>query len=312
MPSDSIDAISARTRLCAVFGSPVRHSASPAMHNAALQSLGLDWRYVGCEVNPDRLAEAISGAREMGFVGLNLTVPHKLLAVPLMDALDESAKAWGAVNTVVFEAESGGEWFPVGQLSDPKGPIRTRGYNTDADALIRSLNEDLNIEPRSARILLLGAGGAGRAAALRLAEEAAAELWLVNRTESKAIELAGEIRDRYPAVEVQAGYPESNVEIILNATSAGLRPSDGLPIDLQKFDLSRADGVYDMIYRPAQTLLLKTAVAAGCRTANGLGMLLYQGAAALELWTGRPAPIEVMREALGREVYGRTPASDSH
>ena len=297
--------LSAATRLCAVLGAPIRHSASPAMHNAALAALGLDWRYVGCEVASERLREAIEGARHLGFAGLNLTVPHKLLAVPLMDELDASALAWGAVNTVVFEArDMAGEWRPVGQFTEPCGPVRAKGYNTDADAIIRALNEDLAIEPRAARVLLLGAGGAARAAALRLADEGVGELWLVNRTEAKAAELAGEIRARFPAVEVAVGYPDTSVEIILNATSLGLKRGDGLPLDVSRFAFGRADAVYDMIYRPAETPLLRAARAAGCRAANGLGMLLYQGAAALELWTGRPAPVGIMREALGREIYG--------
>lgn len=296
--------LSAKTRLAAVFGAPIRHSASPAMHNAALASLGLDWRYVACEVAPDRLREAVDGARHMGFVGLNLTVPHKLLALPLMDDLDESARLWGAVNTVVFEAEDPeGWWKPVGQLREVRGPVRAKGYNTDADAIIRSLREDLGIEPRSARVLLLGSGGAGRAAALRLADEGVEELWLVNRTVEKAEALAAEIAERYPAVDVRAGYPDADVEIVLNATSLGLKPDDGLPFDTSFFSLTRADGVYDMIYRPAETPLLQAAQADGCRTANGLGMLLYQGAAALELWTGQPAPVEIMRAALKAEIY---------
>jgi shikimate dehydrogenase len=119
------------------------------------------------------------------------------------------------------------------------------------------------------------------------------------------VALAEEIRERFPVVTVEVGYPATSVEIVLNGTSLGLRRDDGSPLDESKFPLSRADSVYDMIYRPAETALLRAARAAGCRTANGLGMLLYQGAAALELWTGRPAPVEVMREALGREIYGR-------
>ena len=297
--------VGSRTRLVAVYGQPIHHSASPAMQNAGIAALGLDWRYLACEVAPTDLAAAIAGAKAMHFVGLNLTVPHKLLAVDLVDELDESARTWGAVNTIVFEAQDGsGEWRPIGQLDHPTGPIRSRGYNTDADAIVRSLTEDLAIEPRGARILLLGAGGAARAAALRLADEGIGELFLVNRTESKAQELADEITERFPAVHAQAGYPDSSVEIILNATSAGLKPTDPLPIDVSRFPLNGADCVYDMIYRPHETPLLAAAREAGCRTANGLGMLLHQGAAALDLWSGQYAPRDVMRNALEREIYG--------
>lgn len=297
--------VTASTRLAAVWGSPIRHSASPAMHNSAFAALGLDWRYLACEVAPDHLAAALEGARVMGFCGVNLTVPHKRLALDMMDVLDDSARAWGAVNTVVFEAENAeGVWTPVGLLRQVQGPVRMRGYNTDADALVRSLNEDLLMEPRGARVLLLGAGGAGRAAALRLADEGVETLWLQNRTGSKAEELASEIGERFPAVDVRTGLPDTDVEIILNATSSGLKIEDPLPIDVRAYPLGRADAVYDMIYRPAETPLLRQAREAGCRTANGLGMLLYQGAAAFELWTHRPAPIDVMRAALVREAYG--------
>lgn len=275
------------------------------MHNAALEALGLDWTYLAFEVHPDTLASALRGARDLGVLGLNLTVPHKLLAVPLMDVLDDSAQTYGAVNTVIYESQTAaGEWKPIGQQPEIHGPIRMRGANTDADALLRSLGEDLGIEPRSARILLLGAGGAARAAALRLADEGVGELWLVNRTTSKAEELAAEIRLRNPAVEVEIGYPPDTVDIVLNATSLGMKAGDPLPWDPARFSLDRADGVYDMVYRPAETVLLRTAREAGCRTANGLGMLLYQGAAALELWTGCPVPLDVMHSALLSEVYG--------
>lgn len=297
--------VGSRTRLVAVYGKPIHHSASPAMQNAGIAALGLDWRYLACEVDPADLRTAIAGAAAMRFVGLNLTVPHKLLALDLVDELDLSARTWGAVNTIVFETrDPDGEWRPLGQQSHPSGPVRSKGYNTDADAIVRSIGEDLAIEPRGARVLLLGAGGAARAAALRLADEGVAELWLVNRTQSKAEELAAEITERFPAVHAGVGYPDSSVEILLNATSAGLHPTDPLPLDVERFPLCRADGVYDMIYRPHETRLLAAARAAGCAAANGLGMLLHQGAAALELWSGRSAPRDTMRAALEREVYG--------
>ncbi len=295
--------LTAATRLVAVYGHPVRHSASPPMQNAGIAALGLDWRYLACDVAPDHLASALAGARDMGFVGLNLTVPHKLLALDLVDELDDSARRWGAVNTVVFEArDADGRWTPVGQLDHPAGPVRSRGFNTDADAIVTSLNEDLGIDPRGARVLLLGAGGAARAAARRLAEEGIEDLWLLNRTPAKAAELAAELAAEYPAVSVRTGYPDEDVEILLNATSLGLKPGDGLPLDVDRYPLARADGVYDMIYRPAETPLLAAARAAGCRTANGMGMLLHQGAAALDLWSGRTAPRDVMRAALLAEV----------
>ena len=276
------------------------------MQNAGLAVLGLNWRYLAFEVPPDNLRDAILGAKAMKFIGLNLTVPHKLLAVDMVDVLDESARTWGAVNTIVFEGrDQDGEWQPLHQFGNPvPDTIRSRGFNTDAGAISLSLREELRVELPGARVLLLGAGGAGRTAALKLASEKVSELFLVNRTRAKAEAVAVEIRQRHPGVRVETGYPGHAVDLVLNATSLGLKPDDNLPLDEAQFSLSRARAVYDMIYRPAETPLLQAAKAAGCRTANGLGMLLYQGAAALEIWTGRPAPAALMRAALQRNIYG--------
>lgn len=261
------------------------------MQNAGMAALGLNWRYLAFEVEPEHLREAIVGAKRMGFVGLNLTVPHKLLAVDMVDVLDDSAKTWGAVNTIRFE--------PVGG-----GNIRARGFNTDAEAVTRSLREDLGVALRGAKVLLVGAGGAGRVAALKLADEGVGELHLVNRTETKAVAVADEIRKRTPGVKVSIGYPTAEIDLLLNATSLGLKAEDALPCAAEKFSFLQTGAVYDMVYRPAETALLGAAKAAGCRTANGLGMLLYQGAKALEIWSGQPAPVEVMRLALIKNVYG--------
>jgi shikimate dehydrogenase len=163
--------INALTRYCGVYGHPIGHSASPAFQNAGLAALGLNWRYLAFEVHPDQLRSALEGARSMRFIGLNLTVPHKLLAYPMVDALDESARRWGAVNTIRFEAkDAGGEWRPLSELpGEIAGEVRSHGFNTDADAIRRSLNEDLGMILPKARVLVLGAGGAGRTAALKLA-----------------------------------------------------------------------------------------------------------------------------------------------
>ena len=275
------------------------------MQNAGLAALGLNWRYLACEVHPDNLRSAMLGAQAMNFIGLNLTVPHKLLAVDMVDVLDASAKVWGAVNTIRFEGrDEQGAWRPLREFAEIPRQARSHGFNTDADAIARALREDLGLELSGAKILLLGVGGAGRTAALKLASEGAAELFLVNRTRSKAEAVAVEIRQRHPAVKLTIGYPTERVDLVLNATSLGLKPNDLLPLDEKRFALRQAGAVYDMIYRPAETSLLKAAKAAGCRTSNGLGMLLYQGAKALELWTGQTAPVDIMRRALEQNVYG--------
>lgn len=278
------------------------------MHNAALAALGLNWRYVACDVAVERLREAIAGAAAMKFVGLNLTVPHKLHALDCLDEIEPDAKAWGAVNTVVFEGRvPGGDWRPMRDC-DPEGivEVRSRGFNTDADAIVRSIQEDLSLPLAGARVVLLGAGGAGRTAALKLASAGVAELALINRTRAKAAELQREIAVQYPGTRTALEYPDHNVDLILNATSLGLRPDDPLPMDTARFPFARAAAVYDMIYRPAETPFLCHAARAGCKTANGLGMLLFQGAKALELWTGQRAPIEIMRQALVQHIYWKS------
>ena len=276
------------------------------MQNAGIRTLGLDWQYLAFDVAPENLRAAIEGARAMKFMGLNLTVPHKLLAMDIVDVLHESARKWGAVNTVRFEAkDTAGTWQPLRFFEDVPNEIRTHGFNTDADAIARSIQEDLGLPLRGARVVMLGAGGAGRAAALKLAEEDVGELHLVNRTQSKAEELAREIGQRCPNVDVRVGYPKHPVELLLNATSLGLKSGDGMPLDVSAFPLRNVDAVYDMIYRPAETPLLQAAREEGCRAANGLGMLLYQGARALEIWSGQTAPLAEMRRALEENVYGR-------
>src|SRR5262249_22766749 len=227
----------------------------------------------------------------------------KLLAMSMVDVLDESARTWDAVNTIRFEGRDEDEtWKPL-FFCPAATAIRSHGFNTDADALSRALREDLGLELANRQVLLLGAGGAGRAAALKLASEGISKLFLVNRTPSKAEALACEIQERFPRTKTVVGYPTAAVDLLLNATSLGLKPEDDLPIDEKAFPLRRTTTVYDMIYRPAETRLLQKARAAGCGASNGLGMLLYQGAKALEIWSNQPAPIEVMRAALAQEVY---------
>ncbi len=275
------------------------------MQNAGIAALGLNWRYLAYDVHPEHLRQAIMGAKAMNFIGLNLTVPHKILAVDLVDALDQSAREWGAVNTIRFEAkDSQGNWQPAHAWADPPSELRSQGFNTDADAIVRAICQDLGVNPVGARVLLLGAGGAGRTAALKLASEGVGELFLINRTADKAQAVADEILQRWPSTKVALKYPTEPVDVVLNATSLGLRSSDPLPFDESRFSLKQTSAVYDMIYRPAETPLLQRAKALGLRCTNGISMLLYQGAKALEIWTGQAPPIEVMRRALETNVYG--------
>jgi len=294
---------------CAVYGQPIKHSASPAMHNHAIAKLGLNWQYHAVEVPSKDLGKAIEKAKRMRYIGLNLTVPHKLLAMELVDTIDDSAKKWGAINTICFEVKDENNiWSPLGQTPDTKkSELRTKGYNTDADGIGLALQKDLGLKLNGMKVLFLGAGGAGRVAALKLAEEKVDKLYLINRTLSKAEELADEINKRYPHTSVSIGYPENivgKIDLVLNSTSLGLIESDPLPIDESKFSLDNAESVFDMVYNPAETKLLIKAKASGCNTSNGLGMLLWQGVKALEIWSGQTAPVEVMRNALTNYIYG--------
>jgi shikimate dehydrogenase len=187
-----------------------------------------------------------------------------------------------------------------------QGEVRAKGFNTDADAIVRSVEEDLGVVMSGAAVVVLGAGGAGRTAALKMASAGVRSMYLVNRTESKAREVAEEIAVRHPGVEVKVGYPDGMVDLVLNATSLGLKAGDGSPLEGSGLDLGSVGGVYDMIYRPAETQLLRDARAAGRPACNGMGMLLYQGVRALELWTGRSGPVDVMREALRRHLEEAT------
>ncbi|HIG27763.1 MAG TPA: shikimate dehydrogenase [Verrucomicrobiales bacterium] len=296
--------IDASTRYCAVYGFPIHHSASPAMQNAGLSALGLNWRYLACEVHPSQLKQAILGAQAMRFAGLNLTVPHKILALDMMDVLDDSAKILGAVNTVRFEARNElGEWQPIQTLAPAsEAPLRAHGFNTDGNAVIRSIQQDLELELQGSKVILLGVGGAGKTAALKLASSGVSELHLINRTTSKAVELKEKIETSGSRTRIGLDYPKGKVDLIVNATSLGLTEEDPLPLDLNRFPLSQANAVYDMIYQPPMTRLLKEANREGCRTANGATMLLLQGVEAMEIWTGEEAPIEIMKQSLERHL----------
>lgn len=301
----------ASTRICAVYGFPVRHSASPAMQNAGIAELGLNWKYLAFETPPVHLPIAIEGAAAMRFVGLNLTVPHKMLALDCMDTIDAEAEQLGAVNTVRFETLDpvSGDWVGLGQLEnwpEDDSPVRAHGFNTDGYGLLKALEEDLNWNPSGQSAVLLGVGGAGRAAGISLAREGLKRLYIVNRTRPKAQDLSDTIQKWFPEVETVIGYPEagSSVDLVLNATSLGLKSGDALPLDTDQLKPQQTRLAFDMVYRPAETPFLKIMKEAGVESANGVGMLLWQGVKALEIWTGKAVPAEPMREALLKNVYG--------
>ncbi|HEY4248438.1 MAG TPA: shikimate dehydrogenase [Lacunisphaera sp.] len=280
----------------AVIGSPIDHSLSPVMHNAALAELAkakpefAKWRYFKFKIASNELEGALRVFHEKQFRGLNLTVPHKALVVPNLEIKDSFVQVAGAANTLLFTET----WW--------------RGYNTDGIGLSAALRNDLAVELTGAEIILLGAGGAARAAAAECLRNQCASLWIGNRTQILRDKLVDELRTTYPGqhnihpFSLKYGQNEKlpAQSIVINATSLGLEPEDDSPLDLEK--IPRPMHVFDMIYRPAQTALLRQAATLGIPNSNGLSMLVHQGAASLEIWTGEKAPIETMDQAVRRAL----------
>ncbi len=283
--------IDGSTTIVGVFGAPIKHTASPAMHNAAFEALEMNWAYLAFHVDPPKpAAAALAGARDMGIVGINLTVPHKIAALNCIDDIDAEARKLGAVNTVSLE----------------KGKLR--GCNTDGYGFLKAIKEDFNLSIKGKRVLVLGAGGAGRAIAVKCALDGATKVIVANRTLAKIEPIAIEIRTTkceflpLPLAAADIRKVIHEVDLLVNATSVGLQEGESLGLGADLF--SPRLHVYDTIYRPAETELLQNAESAGAKVANGLSMLLHQGAKAFEVWTKRKAPLAVMRRALRAAVYG--------
>lgn len=278
----------------AVFGDPISHSKSPLFQNAALRSCGIAMQYVKIHARPDELSAALRALPAAKFLGANVTIPHKAGALAVVDEADDYARMSRAVNTVVVEG------------------AKLVGFNTDGPGLLRALREEFSVDLRDLRVLLLGAGGgAGRAIAVQCALESCERLVLVNRTFEKASALAQELSayfrsDRLvgPAERLEAiPYEERSLreqlaktDLVINATSVGMKRTDPplIPAGLLTPNLM----VYDTVYASGKSRLIEDAEAAGARVANGLSMLLHQGALSFEIWFGRAAPLEVMRAAL--------------
>lgn len=283
----------------AVLGHPIKHSISPAMHNAALAELAAteprlaDWRYFRFEVHPDDLPRALDLLWARGFRGVNLTVPHKIIAFDRVAEVEPAARPVGAVNTLL---RTGAGW---------------RGFNTDGYGLAGALRETLARDLAGAAVILLGAGGAARGAAVECLQRGCASLAIANRTRDNLDALLATLAP-LPGGQAVRGFAPSappadlpRDAIVINATSAGLRATDPLPIDLAA--LPRPAAVFDMIYNPPETSLLRAAATLGLPRANGLDMLVHQGAKALEIWTGvaaaRTAP--TMAAAARAALAGR-------
>lgn len=274
----------------AVIGFPIEHSVSPAMHTAAIELLGLDLRYDRVAVPPQDLESFVSGLRRGGWRGVNVTVPHKEAVAGLVDRLSPESRAIGAVNTVVVDA--GG---------------RLAGHNTDAAGFIRALMEAAGFDPAGAGVTLLGAGGAARAVLWALGNAGARQVRLFNRDPERAERLAAEsgawgLQTAVlvaPWNEPELSRSLDQADLLVNATSAGMASNESL---LPGEMLRPNSLVVDLVYNPRPTRLLREASARGCRVLDGLPMLVHQGAAAFQLWTGRPAPVSTMMAAAERAL----------
>ncbi len=279
------------TVLTGLFGYPVGHSVSPSIHNSAFSEAGLDWIYLAFSVKPEDLAAAFTGFQSLGGRGLNITIPHKQEVMCLLDEVSEEARLIGAVNTVSFRAG------------------RALGYNTDGPGFIRALSEERNFSLAGKRVCLVGAGGAGRAVAVQAALSGIDCIAIADLDRDRAEELSDWINRKIGSdlsLVLQTGTREgddliSGADLVVDATPLGLYEDD--PISFDPALLSRGTLVMDLVYNPIETPLLKMARESGINAINGLGMLIHQAALAWEIWTGEPAPIEVMKKAAGATLY---------
>jgi shikimate dehydrogenase len=274
--------IDSHTVLFGVIGNPIRHSRSPIMMNRAFQETGINGVYTAFHVTSERLRDFAAGVRAMGIRGINVTIPHKLDIMPLLDEIDAGAEAIGAVNTIVNDDG------------------RLIGYNTDGIGYVRSLKEEAEPSLAGKRIVVLGAGGAARGIVYALTQEQPERITIANRSLGRAEELA---RSFSALAETEAIGNDAlqaacgQADIVINTTSVGMFPHTAeTPVDAAW--LRPGAVASDLIYNPLQTAFLEQAAQRGCRTHGGLGMFIYQGAYAFEYWTGQPAPAAAMRETV--------------
>ena len=281
--------INSSTKLYGIFGHPVKHSFSPPMHNAAFQELGLNCVYLAFDILPENLGAAVESLRQLNVHGINVTIPHKQEIMNYLDEISDEATYTGAVNTV---HNRDGSLF---------------GHNTDVGGFLKDLEVELKIkEFRNISACLIGAGGAARAVLSGLCMKGVKNIVIANRTKSKAEKLAEYFSTRFSDTEISAVDLADEDEIrtcladsnlLVNSSSAGMTGHEPLNIPLDS--LQKNSSVYDLVYNPKETELVKQARSLGHNACSGLGMLLYQGAGSFELWTGENAPIDVMKQALG-------------
>ena len=284
--------ITGETKIVGIIGDPVEHSRSPQMHNAAFAELGLDYVYVPFHVRPDDLRTAVEGFKAINVLGINVTIPHKQRVIPFIDAISREAELIGAVNTLIFEE---------GQIS---------GDNTDASGFLQAMREAGFDVPRSGSAVVIGAGGSARAIVVALALANLQSIVIANRTASRAVALATDLSDRTGLQIRGMGLDDAKLpdavgtsQLIVNTASASMDSSQ--PPLIRPEWLDPQSIVYDIVYTPPETRLLRAAAERGCHTIGGLGMLVHQGAIAFERWTHVMPPIQTMRAALQQALVKR-------
>lgn len=274
--------IKGSTNIVGLIGHPVEHSFSPPMHNAAFEKLGMDYAYVAFDVDPNNLGSAIEGAKSLNIKGFNVTIPHKIEVMQFLDEIDEVAGLIGAVNTIDFK--------------------NMKGYNTDGIGAVRAIEDVISIKDKN--VVIAGAGGASRAISFYLAKYGADSITILNRNVDRAISLAGDVLDSGLIADVQADSISeinnylSDADILVDTTPMGMHPHvDDEPIARAE-DMHEDLVVFDAVYNPNETVLIKEAIKAGAKPVYGIKMLLYQGAESFKIWTGVDAPVDEMEKAL--------------
>ena len=277
--------ISGKTKIIGIFGDPIKHTLSPHMHNSAFEHMGLDYAYLPFHVKDNKLKEAVESIRALNLRGVNITVPHKEEVMQYLDELDEQAEHIGSVNTIVNE----------------EGTLK--GYNTDGRGYIRSLEEETGIELENSNIVVMGAGGSARSILVALITKHPKEISLVNRTLSRAEKLVEEFQKHAPNTKLKAlsatdglfGHEIEEANLFVNTTVMGMSEVELPPVPLEH--LPPRAVISDIVYSPINTPIIKEAEAMGFTVHRGIGMLVYQGAIGFELWTGKAAPVSVMKTA---------------